>query len=101
MPCGIDIDTQLKVGRAIAKNEEEVAMEMMSQIRDRSRSICTLEDWVYSLTRPVKSLRVEINDGQRRWQPRSAAMAAGLTDHFWTIEELMMKAVVPKRNNTK
>jgi hypothetical protein len=26
-------------------------------------------------------------------------MAAGLTDHVWTIEELMMKVVVPKSNN--
>lgn len=62
---------------------------------------CALEDWVYNLTRPVKSLRLEVNDGQRRWQPRSAAMAAGLTDHVWTIEELMMKVVVPMQNNTK
>jgi hypothetical protein len=65
------------------------------------KASCTLEDWVYNLTRPVKSLRVEVNDGQRRWQPRSPAMAAGLTDHVWTIEELMMKVVVPKCNNTK
>ena len=36
------------------------------------------------LTRPVKTLRVEVNDGRRRWQPRSPAMAAGLTDHIWT-----------------
>lgn len=62
---------------------------------------CALEDWVYNLTRPVKSLRLEVNDGQRRWKPRSAAMAAGLTDHVWTIEELMMKVVVPMQNNTK
>jgi hypothetical protein len=51
------------------------------------------------LTRPIKSLRVEVNEGQQRWQPRSAAMAAGLTDHIWTIEELMMRVVVPKSNN--
>jgi hypothetical protein len=60
---------------------------------------CAWEDWVYNLTRPIKSLRVEVNEGQQRWQPRSAAMAAGLTDHIWTIEELMMRVVVPKSNN--
>jgi len=32
----LNIDTRLRVGRAIGKNEEEVAMAMMSQIRDRS-----------------------------------------------------------------
>ena len=59
------------------------------------KASCAWEDGVYNLTRPVKTLRVEVNDGQRRWQPRSAAMAAGLTDHVWTIEELMMKVVSP------
>jgi hypothetical protein len=62
---------------------------------------CAWEDWVYSLTRPVKSLRLEVNDGQRRWQPRSAAIAAGLIDHVWTIEELLMTVAVPEFDNTK
>jgi len=209
----IDIDTKLRVGRAIGKNEEEVAMAMMSQIRDRCNPLeppaissdgndsypqamleiwgklpeysgrgrpptckqpqpgwkclqvtkhrsggrligitykvvhgdpkevpalmglntayvertnltsrqmngrmvrktlsfskdeemlkasCAWEDWVYNLARPVKSLRTEANDGKRLWQPRSAAMMAGLTDHVWTIEELMMKVVVPRHDN--
>ncbi len=47
---------------------------------------CTWEDWIYNLTRPLKTLRVEVNDGQRRWQPRSPAMAAGLRIIF--AEEL-------------
>ena len=62
---------------------------------------CAWEDWVYNLTRHVKSLGIEVNDGQRRWQPRSAAMAAGLTDHIWTIKELLMAVVVPESNNTE
>ena len=32
----IDIDTKLRVGRAVGKNEEKAAMAMMSQIKDRS-----------------------------------------------------------------
>ncbi len=72
-----------------------------SKDKEMLKASCALEDWVYNLTRPVKSLRLEVNDGQRRWQPRSAAMAAGLTDHVWTIEELLMKVVIPKRDNTK
>ena len=59
---------------------------------------CAWRDGVYNLTRAVKSLRIEINNNWRRWQPRSAAMAAGLTDHMWTIEELMMTVVVPEFN---
>jgi hypothetical protein len=61
---------------------------------------CAWEDCVYNLTRPVKSLRVETSDEWRRWLPTSAAMAAGLTDHIWTIEELMMTVVVPDFNTT-
>src|SRR5438270_4243289 len=56
---------------------------------------CAWEDAVYNLTRPVKSLRVPVNDEQRWWQPRSPAMAAGLTDHIWTIKELLMMVVAP------
>jgi hypothetical protein len=62
---------------------------------------CAWEDWVYNLTRPIKTLQVEVNDGQRRWQPRSPAMAAGLTGHIWTIKELLMTVVAPPTINTK
>jgi len=61
---------------------------------------CALEDAVYNLMRPVKTLRVEVDDGRRKWEPRTPAMAAGLTDHVWTIEELMLTVVVPEENNT-
>jgi hypothetical protein len=53
------------------------------------------EDMVYNLTRPVKTLRLEVKDESRRFQPRSPAMAAGLTDHIWTIKELLMTVVPP------
>src|SRR2546430_14812366 len=45
-----------------------------------------LEDALYNFTRPVKTLRVEVAHPtkQARWQQRTPAMAAGLTDHRWT-----------------
>jgi len=61
---------------------------------------CAWEDWVYNLTRPLKTLRLPINDGQRRWQQRTPAMAAGLTDHIWSIKELLMTVVPPQLINT-
>ena len=54
------------------------------------------EDAVYNLTHPVKTLREEVLDEPRRYQPRSPAMAAGLTDHLWSIKELLMTVVAPK-----
>lgn len=56
------------------------------------------DDLVYNLVRPLKSLRVRINNRPRRWQPRSPAMAAGLTDHLWSIGELLW--VLPVLTNT-
>src|SRR5437762_14057843 len=48
------------------------------------RAACSWEDWVYNMIRPVKTLRVEraARYGQQRWQARTPAMAAGLTDHI-------------------
>lgn len=57
------------------------------------------EDLVYNFARPVKTLRVEIRDNpKRRWKLRSPAMAAGLTDHIWSVKELLTTVVLP--NNT-
>ena len=66
------------------------------------RAACSWEDWVYNLTRPVKTLRVERADcsEQQRWQARTPAMAAGLTDHIWTIKELLTTVVIPTAINT-
>jgi hypothetical protein len=69
-----------------------------SKDEEMLRASCAWEDWVYNLTRPIKSLHVEINGQQRKWQARSAAMAAGLTDHIWTIDELLMMVVCPEIN---
>ena len=59
-----------------------------------------MEDAVYNLMRPVKTMRIEVNDDLKKWELRTPAMAAGLTDHIWTMEELMMTVVVPEEGNT-
>jgi len=65
------------------------------------RASCIWEDAMYNLTRSVKSLRVEVNEGQKRWEQRSPAMAAGLTDHIWKPYEILTTVIVPVLNNTK
>lgn len=62
------------------------------------RAACVWEDLIYNLGRSVKTLRVEVNDGTRRWRLRSPAMAAGLTDHIWSIKEIL--TLVPKPINS-
>lgn len=57
---------------------------------------CVWEDVVYNLTRPVKTLRLEVMpQTNRRWIPRSPAMAASITDHIWSIREVLMTIPVP------
>ena len=67
------------------------------------RAACSWEDWVYNLTRPIKTLRREQAGGygQQRWQARTPAMAAGLTDHIWTVKELLTTVVIPTTINTE
>lgn len=65
----------------------------------RSRSLADQEDTlvagmylvgtVYNLCRVHATLRLEAPDRQRRWQERTPAMAAGLTDHCWTMAALL------------
>jgi hypothetical protein len=58
------------------------------------------EDAVYNLVRPHLSLRVEAPAGARRWEPRTPMMAAGLTDHPWTLKELLTTLVAHDPINT-
>jgi hypothetical protein len=63
------------------------------------RASAAWEDLIYNFARPLKTLRVEVHDDPiRRWKPRTPAMAAGLTDHIWTVKELLTTVVPP--NNT-
>ena len=58
------------------------------------RAASIWEDTVYNLIRTVKTLRRPAMDGQRRWLPQSPAMKAGLTDHRWSIRELLTRIPV-------
>ena len=66
------------------------------------KAASTLEDAIYNFTRSIKTLRVELSNPskQARWQQRSPAMAAGLTDHIWTVQELLTVGLVPLHTNT-
>ncbi len=70
-----------------------------SKVLEMHRAAAAWEDIVYNLVRPIKTLRLEITDDpQRRWLPRTPAMAAGLTDHIWTVKELLITVPLPAGN---
>jgi len=59
------------------------------------------EDIYYNLVRPHKSLRLPMAEASpRKWLPQTPAMAAELTDHIWTVKELLTTLPVPSVNNT-
>ncbi len=66
-----------------------------SKQRDALAAACAWEDWVYNLTRTVTTLSMPLPADERRWQRQTPAMAAGLTDHIWTIKELLTTVVPP------
>jgi hypothetical protein len=54
------------------------------------RAAATWQNGYYNLIRLHKSLRLPVENGSKqRWQKRTQAMAAGLTDHIWTVRELL------------
>jgi len=66
------------------------------------RASAVWEDCYYNLVRPHKSLRLPTADGlPRKWLPRTPAIAAGLTDHIWTVKELLTVLPAPDVNNTR
>lgn len=54
------------------------------------RAAAVWQDCYYNLMRPHKSLRLPLSDStKQRWKKRTPAIAADLTDHIWTIKELL------------
>jgi hypothetical protein len=51
----------------------------------------------YNFCWPVRTLRVEVGEGQ--YQQRTPAMAAGLTDHIWTIQEWATYPAVSRKKD--
>ena len=71
--------------------------------RALARQIPTLHDGmylvgsVYNFCTYHKSLRVSLDlpNGRRRWLCRTPAIAAGITDHCWSVQELLYFRVPP------
>ena len=63
-------------------------MNCSKDIQIHSHVIDFFQAW-YNFVKPHKSLRIEINQGRKRWEQRTPAMAEGLTDHIWSLKELL------------
>ena len=43
----------------------------------------------YHFVKSHKRLRIEINQDGKKWQEKTPFFAKGLTDHIWTMKELL------------
>jgi hypothetical protein len=61
-----------------------------------------LEDAVFNFVRPHQALRITVPQPTpwRKWQQRTPAMAAELTDHIWSLEELLSYRVLLPKTKT-
>ena len=67
-----------------------------SKLLEMYRASAIWEDAYYNLIRPHKSLRAVTHaDPTRRWLPRTPGMTAKLTDHIWTVNELLKSVPIP------
>lgn len=59
-----------------------------------------LEDAVFNFVRPHQALRIAVPHPTpgHKWQQRTPAMAAELTDHIWSLEELLSYRVPPPKD---
>jgi hypothetical protein len=68
-----------------------------SKRRKQHRDHLNLYKTWYNLVKTHRGLRVKSSKlGRKKWDHRTPAMAAGITDHIWTMEELMTYRV-PRR----
>ncbi len=72
------------------------------RLRHEARRTATIEDgmWLvtlYNFCTPHESLRGRRATTESRWQECTPAMAAGITDHCWSVKELLSYRVRPPR----
>ncbi len=63
-------------------------MNSSKDLQMHSRTIDFFQAW-YNFVKPHHSLRLEVNLGRKKWMQRTPAMAEGITDHVWSLKELL------------
>ena len=63
-------------------------MNSSKDVKMHSKALDFIQAW-YNFVKHHRSLRLPIKEGIKKWKQRTPAMAEGLTDHIWTLEELL------------
>jgi hypothetical protein len=106
-PCGWQINTAFveRINRTIRQHVAAVGRRVSTLCKgeDGVRQQLALYHAYYNFCLPHASLRQalpqpELTNGTgsaKRWQSRTPAMAAGLTEHVWTLREVLLFRVPP------
>jgi transposase-like protein/IS1 family transposase len=105
--CGWQINTAFveRVNLTLRQHVAAIGRRVLTLCKgeDGLRHQLVLYHTYYNFCLPHASLRhplphPEVTHGSgsaKRWQPRTPAMAAGLTDHVWTLREVLLFRVPP------
>jgi IS1 family transposase len=105
--CGWQINTAFveRINLTIRQHVAAVGRRVSTLCKgeDGLRQQLALYHTYYNFCLPHTSLRLPLPHPEathgtgtaKRWQPRTPAMAAGLTDHVWTLREVLLFRVPP------
>jgi IS1 family transposase len=79
----INLTIRTSLARLIRKG-----MNFSKIMKMHQRALDLFQAW-YNLIKPHKSLRLKIESEDKKWFKRTPAMAEGITDHIWTLKELL------------
>jgi hypothetical protein len=106
-PLGWQINTALieRANGAIRQHVAAIGRRVITLCKgeDGLRHQLSLYQTYHNFCLPHASLRVPLSQAQptngrgsaKCWQPRTPAMATGLTDHVWTLREILLFRVPP------
>jgi len=79
----INLTIRTSLARFIRKG-----MNFSKTLAMHQKAVDLFHAW-YNFVKPHDSLKVKVNSEKRKWLQRTPAMAEKITDHIWTLKELL------------
>jgi IS1 family transposase len=79
----INLTIRTSLARFIRKG-----MNFSKTIKMHQKTFDVFQAW-YNFIKPHDSLKLQIDSGNRKWFQRTPAMAEKITDHIWSLKELL------------